>query len=112
MAGVQYEVALDTRPQFMLSGQTPVLTPAAVAKTVSDDNAGSIVGAINGLQDVKVASRVTTQGDACQLPLVYKCAPAPPQDLPLTEAAGCIHVSMIAHMIVWLSKRAARLLHF
>ncbi|CAL8460636.1 g166 [Coccomyxa elongata] len=72
--GQSYEVALDTRPQFMLSGQTPVLTPAAVAKTVSDDNAGSIVGAINGLQDVKVASRVTTQGDACQLPLVYKGA--------------------------------------
>lgn len=79
VAPVQYEVALDTRPQFMLSGQTPVLTPAAVAKTVTDENAGSIVGAVNGLQDVKVASRVTTKGDACHLPLVYKCAhPAPP----------------------------------
>jgi hypothetical protein len=70
---VQYEVALDTRPQFLTNGLLPVLTPAAQAKTVSDDNTGSTVGAVNGLQDVQVATRVTTQGADCKLPLVYKC---------------------------------------
>ena len=73
MLWVQYEVALDTRPQFLTNGQQPVMTPKAEAKTVSDDNTGSTVGAVNGLQDVQVATRVTTDGAACKLPLVYKC---------------------------------------
>ncbi len=74
---VQYEVALDTRPQFLTNGLEPVMTPAAQAKTVNNDNTGSTVGAVNGLQDVLVYTRVTTQGTPCKLPLVYKCVPRP-----------------------------------
>lgn len=92
---MQYEVALDTRPQFLTNGLLPVLTPAAQAKTVSDDNTGSTVGAVNGLQDVQVATRVTTQGADCKLPLVYKCVCQILNSRVFSslEKSGCSHMS-------------------
>lgn len=77
---VQYEVQIDGRPQFMLAGQQPIMTPAAVTKTVNDGgaSASSTVGAVNGLQDVLVTARKTTSGATCKLPVVYKCGACPP----------------------------------
>ena len=66
------------RPQTLLSRSGVQLVPANTSKgqatSVNNDNTGTTVGAVNGLQDVTVSSRVTSSGATCKLPIVYKCA--------------------------------------
>lgn len=73
---VQYERPVDMRPQYFLGGakqaQQQAASPKAAAQSVTNDASGGSVGAVNGLKDVTVSTRVTSDGAACKLPVVYK----------------------------------------
>ncbi len=73
---VQYERQIDMRPQYFLGHAQPQQEQSsaqkAAAKSVSNDDGSASVGAVNGLKDVIVSTRVTDNGDSCKLPVVYK----------------------------------------
>ena len=73
---VQYERQIDMRPQYFLGHAQPqqeqTTAQKAAAKSVTNDNGSGSVGAVDGLKDVMVSTRVTTTGDVCKLPMVYK----------------------------------------
>ena len=77
---LQYERPVDMRPQYFLGDAQPQPTEQqssaqkAAAKSVSNDNAGASMGAVDGLKDVVISTRMTTIGASCKLPVVYKCA--------------------------------------
>ena len=73
---VQYERQIDMRPQYFLGHAQPQQEQSsaqkAAAKSVSNDDGSASVGAVNGLKDIIVSTRVTDNGDSCKLPVVYK----------------------------------------
>ena len=73
---VQYERHVDMRPQYFLGHAQPqpeqTTAQKAAAKSVTTDNGSGSVGAVDGLKDVVVSTRLTTTGDSCKLPMVYK----------------------------------------
>ena len=63
------------RPQYFLGHvqqAQQAAAPKAAAKSINNDNAGGAVGAVDGLKDVVVSTRVTKSGGVCKLPVVYK----------------------------------------
>ncbi len=73
---VQYERHVDMRPQYFLGHAQPqqeqTTAQKAAAKSVTTDTDSASVGAVDGLKDIVVSTRVTTTGDSCKLPMVYK----------------------------------------
>ncbi len=73
---VQYERHVDMRPQYFLGHAQPQQEQSsaqkAAAKSVSNDDGSASVGAVNGLKDVIVSTRVTDNDESCKLPVVYK----------------------------------------
>jgi hypothetical protein len=89
---------LDNQPKTMLgpngANLVPMQTPRSQAKTVTDDNTGNEVGAVSGLKDVTVSTRVTTSGKPCKLPLVYRCAFSGPHAVSVDPRAA-VHPSSL-----------------
>ncbi len=80
----QLEIPIDTRPRTMFGGgahggaqpQTrgqAANSSAAAAPAASGAGTGTEqLGAINGWMDVSVSTRVTSAGETCRLPVVYR----------------------------------------